>query len=208
MSAPSSMTVFIPLVVRKRYGHPRIVPPPDLVPSNDEGIDPRVLRAIARGWSWQRRLENGEASTIQDLADAERVTDRFVGRMIRLAWLSPAVLENLVLERCPSAVSIKDMIEAADLPWGEQDGRLFGGVGRPECAHSRHSGRWARMPKPGVHATGCAAGPESRQLWDFADSFQAPSGVWRLTASGRPKSGGGVALVTAHDHFSQSATGG
>lgn len=126
MTAPVSMTVFIPLSVRKRGGRSRIVPPADMEPINDDGIDPRVLRAIARAWSWRRRLSSGEASTIQDIAQAEGVTDRFVSRMVRLAWLSPAVLEKLVLQRRPPAVSIRDMIAAADLPCGEQDSAVFG----------------------------------------------------------------------------------
>jgi hypothetical protein len=46
--------------------------------------------------------------------------------MIRLAWLSPAMLEKLVVQRCSPAVSIKDMIAAADLPWDEQDRVVFG----------------------------------------------------------------------------------
>jgi hypothetical protein len=126
MSAPGSMTVFIPLTLRKRHGRAQIVPPAGMVPSNDrDGIDPRILRAIARAWSWRRKLENGEASTIQDIAQSEGVTDRFVSRMIRIAWLSPAVLENLVLEPRPPAVSIKDVIEAADLPWSDQERAVF-----------------------------------------------------------------------------------
>jgi hypothetical protein len=97
-----------------------------VVPSNDGGVDPNVLRAIARAWSWRRRLESGETSTILDIAQAVGVTDRFASRMIRLAWLSPTVLEKLVVQRCPPAVSIKDLIGAAELPWREQDGWCLG----------------------------------------------------------------------------------
>jgi hypothetical protein len=126
MNAPASMSVFIPLTMRMRNGRPRIVPPAEMAPANDSGVEPHVLRAIARAWSWRRRLESGEASTILDIAQAEGVTDRFVSRMIRLAWLSPTVLEKLLLERCPPAVSIKDLIAAADVPWGDQETAVFG----------------------------------------------------------------------------------
>ena len=47
--------------------------------------------------------------------------------MIRRAWLSPAVIEKLVLERCPPAISIKDVSTAPDLPWSEQEGAVCGG---------------------------------------------------------------------------------
>ena len=38
---------------------------------------------------------------IHDIAEAEKVTDRFVSRMLRLAYLSPVVLERLVVLRDP-----------------------------------------------------------------------------------------------------------
>jgi hypothetical protein len=80
--------------------------------ANHSCVDPHVLRAIARAWSSRRKLETGAASTILDIAQVENIADRFVSRMIRLAWLSPAVLERLVPRHCSPAVSIKDLIAA------------------------------------------------------------------------------------------------
>ena len=98
--------------------------------SNDAAVEAHVLRAIARAWGWRRKLEAGQASTNLDLGRAEDVSDRFVGRMIKLAYLAPAVLEKLLLQRCPLAVSIKDLAAVADLPWAEQIAAAFG---RPEA---------------------------------------------------------------------------
>jgi hypothetical protein len=115
------MSVFIPLAVRKRNGRPRIVPPAQMAASDDaDRVDPHVLRAIARAWSWRRKLESGEAATILDIAQAEDVTDRFVSRMIKLAHLSPPTLERLVLQKRSPTLSIKDLIATAELPWEEQ----------------------------------------------------------------------------------------
>ena len=87
--------------------------------------DPHVLRAIARAWKWRRQLESGAVSTIQDIAVAENVSDRFIGRMIRLAYLAPSVLEALVIARRPLAIAINDLMAFAELPWDEQMGRAF-----------------------------------------------------------------------------------
>ena len=73
----------------------------------------------------RRRLETGEAATIHDIAEAEKVTDRFVSRMLRLAYLSPDVLERLVVSRDPPSVSVIGLIEAVNLPWSEQMRRVF-----------------------------------------------------------------------------------
>jgi hypothetical protein len=126
MSAPTTMRVFIPLTIRKRNGRPKILPPADMMPINDDGVDPHVLKAIAKAWSWRRKLESGAVGTIQDIAQAEDISDRYVGRMLRLAYLAPAVLEKLLVERVPPAVSIKDLAMAAELPWGAQKAVAFG----------------------------------------------------------------------------------
>lgn len=124
MSAPTTMRVFIPLTIRKRNGRPKIVPPADMVPDTG-GVDPHILKAIAKAWSWRRKLENGEAATIDDIARTEDVTHRYVGRMLKLAYLAPTVLEKLLIARVPPAVSVKDLVMAAELPWAEQASLIF-----------------------------------------------------------------------------------
>ena len=123
--APTTIRVIIPLTIRKRNGRPKILPPSDPAASNDAAVETHVLRAIARAWSWRRKLESGQASTNLDLARTEDVSDRYIGRMIKLAYLAPAVLEKLLLQRCPLAVSIKYLTAVADLPWAEQVAAAF-----------------------------------------------------------------------------------
>lgn len=126
MSAPTTMRVFIPLTIRKRNGRPKIVPPADLVPDTG-GVDPHVLKAIAKAWSWRRKLESGAAATLADIATGEDVTPAYAGRMLKLAYLAPPVLEKLLIARVPPAVSVKELAAAAELPWVEQSGAVFGG---------------------------------------------------------------------------------
>ncbi|MCF8708529.1 hypothetical protein, partial [Rhizorhapis sp. SPR117] len=122
----ATINMFIPLTIRKRNGRPKILPPADMIPANDGGVDPHVLKAIARAWSWRRKLESGAAATIQDIAQAEDISDRYVGRMLRLAYLAPAVLEKLLIQRVCPAVSIKDLAMAAELRWSEQETAVLG----------------------------------------------------------------------------------
>lgn len=121
-----TIRVVIPLCIRKRNGRPKILPPEDHCAREGRTQDPHVLRAIARAWKWRRQLESGTMSTIQDIAVAENVSDRFIGRMIRLAHLAPSVLEALVIARRPLAIAINDLMAVAELPWDEQMQRVFG----------------------------------------------------------------------------------
>lgn len=126
MSATTdTIRVVIPLTIRKRNGRPNILPPDDVDLRDGRSQDAHVLRAIARAWSWRRQMETGAASTIQDIANAEKVTDRFVSRMMRLAYLSPEVLERLVIRRVPPALSLNDLVAVAERPWAEQMEAVF-----------------------------------------------------------------------------------
>ena len=120
-----SIRIVIPLTLRKRNGRPKILPPEDHCARVGQTQDPHVLRAVARAWKWRRQLEIGAVSTIQDIAVAENVSDRFVGRMIRLAYLAPSVLEALVIARRPLAIPINDLMAVAELPWDGQMERAF-----------------------------------------------------------------------------------
>lgn len=120
-----TVRVVIPLTIRKRNGRPKILPPDDADLRDGRSQAPHVLRAVARAWRWRRQLETGAASTIQDIAAAEKVSDRFVSRMMRLAYLSPEVLEHLVIMRVPPTLSLNDLVGVAGRPWAEQMGILF-----------------------------------------------------------------------------------
>jgi hypothetical protein len=126
MSNPNdTIRVVIPLAIRRRNGRPRILPPEDVAARQARAQDPHILKVLGRAWAWRRRLETGEAATLGDIAEAEKVTDRFVSRTMRLAYLSPEVLERLVLRREPPAVSLVELIDTTYLPWENQTKATF-----------------------------------------------------------------------------------
>ncbi|WP_223428826.1 hypothetical protein, partial [Tateyamaria pelophila] len=105
-NANDTIRVLIPLNVRKKNGRPKIMPPANYLPSEDQTQDPHVLRAIGRAWGWRRRFEAGEFSTIQELAEAVGLAERHVSRQLRLAYLAPDVLRRLVYKREVAAVTV------------------------------------------------------------------------------------------------------
>lgn len=121
-----TIRVLIPLMVRKRNGRPKIMPPADYRPSEDRTQDPHLLRAIGRAWSWRRRMEAGEFATIQELAEAAGLAERHVSRQLRLAYLAPEVLKRLTCGREASAVSLYDLSVLAGETWQEQAERALG----------------------------------------------------------------------------------
>jgi hypothetical protein len=123
-----TIRVFVPLSVRRRNGRPKILPPETAMDHQSRAQHPHILKTLGRAWAWRRRLESGEASTVQDIAKAEKVTDRFVSRIMRLAYLSPDVLERLLIAREPPAGSVYEIIDTTYLPWAEQIDKFFDGA--------------------------------------------------------------------------------
>lgn len=119
-TAQDTLRIRIPIAQRSRNGRPRIQPPADFVRDTDGGTDPHVLRNFAQAWSWRRKLESGEVDTIEDIARLAGVTHRMVGRMLKLTYLAPAVLERLLLERVPPTVPVKELTIVADMDWADQ----------------------------------------------------------------------------------------
>ena len=125
MAAHDTIQVFVPLKLRKKNGRPKILPPADYRPSEDNAQDPHILRAIGRAWAWRRRMEAGEFGTVRDLAIAVNLAERHVSRQLRLAYLAPEVLKRLVYKRDAVAVTEINLINCAALLWADQAKSVF-----------------------------------------------------------------------------------
>ena len=136
MAAPDIIQVFVPLKVRKKNGRPKILPPADYLPSQDNTQDPHILRAIGRAWAWRRRMEAGEFGTVRDLAIAVNLAERHVSRQLRLAYLAPEVLKRLIYKRDVTAVTVMQLTECALLSWQEQEVWVFGQTLAPTLCKS------------------------------------------------------------------------
>ena len=126
MSNPNdTIRVVIPLAIHRRNGRPRILPPEDVAARQARAQDPHILKALGRAWAWRRRLESGEIATAGELAKLEGVTERFVSRTVRLAYMSPQLIQYMVLARLPSPLSLSELIALTLLPWKTQSEEMF-----------------------------------------------------------------------------------
>jgi hypothetical protein len=58
--------------------------------------DAPLIAAIARGTCWFEELTSGKALSISSIASRERVTDSYVSRILNLAFLDPALVEQVM----------------------------------------------------------------------------------------------------------------
>jgi site-specific DNA recombinase len=55
----------------------------------------RCVKAIARAHLWFEELISARATSLAAIASREGVTDRYVARLIRLAFLAPKIVEAI-----------------------------------------------------------------------------------------------------------------
>ena len=58
--------------------------------------DPALLRALARAFRYQRLLNEGRYASISEMAEAEKIERGYLGTLLRLTLLAPAIVEALL----------------------------------------------------------------------------------------------------------------
>jgi hypothetical protein len=58
--------------------------------------DPALIKAIARGRAWFEKLATGRARSLQELAKRDGISRRYIRRLVRLAFLSPQLVEAIL----------------------------------------------------------------------------------------------------------------
>ena len=91
----AGLTTEIPMTFRRRAGKAVIVLPNGerAVERREALIDNAMVKLIARGHRWHRQLFDGTHASIADIAKSENINPSFVSRVLRLAYLSPTIVE-------------------------------------------------------------------------------------------------------------------
>ena len=128
MKGVTSVTVSVPLTIRRRGGRKQIIGPDGAVARlGDDGAgvvpvhgDPALTKALARGFRWRRMLEEGRYASISEMAKAEGDERGYVGSLLRLTLLAPEMVEAVLDGRQPEGVTLPALLEGIPVAWGEQ----------------------------------------------------------------------------------------
>src|SRR4051812_26828725 len=100
MTAALSITVRVPLAIRRRGGRKLVVTPaggraPGAAPPRTRA-DPALVEALARAHRWKRLLESGRYNSLAELAAAEKIDRSFLGKTLQLTLLAPDIVEAVL----------------------------------------------------------------------------------------------------------------
>ena len=129
MTNVTSVTVRVPLTIRRRGGRKMIISPDGVAMTAGGGTpadiavtrgDPALVKAVARAFRWKLMLEDGRYGSISELAAAEKLDRGYLGRILSLTLLAPTIVEAILDGRQPEGVTLPVLMEPFPVEWGEQ----------------------------------------------------------------------------------------
>lgn len=94
----TTVTVRVPIALRRRGGRKRIVAPDgkETHEPTPRGQVSTVVKALGRAHRWQAMLEGGDYASIAELAAVEKINPSYLARLLRLTLLAPDVVEAIL----------------------------------------------------------------------------------------------------------------
>lgn len=118
-----TVSVRVPFALKKRGGRKLVVTPEGETvparPSRPPLPDNTLVKALARAHRWRKLLEEGHYATVRELAEAERINQAYLGRVLRLTLLAPDVVEAIIEGR-QGEVTLAALLESVPAEWDRQ----------------------------------------------------------------------------------------
>ena len=117
----TSITVRVPVTIRKRGGR-RLVVAPDGAPwsAPRPRVDNTLVKALARAHRWKKMLDNGQYGSVTELAAGEKLDRGYLGKILMLTLLAPDIVEAILDGRQPAGFGVHVLREGFSVEWGEQ----------------------------------------------------------------------------------------
>ena len=119
----NAVVVRVPVKFYRRNGRQMILAKDDASGTNQQATPApnNVLAAmLAKAWQWQEQLESGEFSTFDELGRAKGVDRTYVSRVLRLASLSPEIVERILVGDEPDGFSFRRLQNGIPVLWKKQ----------------------------------------------------------------------------------------
>jgi DNA invertase Pin-like site-specific DNA recombinase len=113
-----------PLRLHRTAHELRLVIPSDGTSEEAAKRDESLVRFIARGRYWYRQITSGEMPSIQAIAKAEGVTERYVARVLRGSLLAPALMQKILSGNHPLHLTGRSLLQPPSEIWNVQIANL------------------------------------------------------------------------------------
>jgi site-specific DNA recombinase len=116
----AEITLTVDARLKRCGGETKLIVPARTADTTSPRPNPTLVKALARAHSWAARLLSGQASSIAAIAQAERLTERYVARIILLAFLAPDITAAILEGAQPQDITLAKLCQRLPLAWPEQ----------------------------------------------------------------------------------------
>ena len=88
-----------------------------------------LVNALAQAQLWREQLLRGEVASLRMLAKSAHLSERYVSRIMRCAFLAPDLVEAILQARQPPGLTLRKLVVQLPLDLSEQR-RMFGSCTR------------------------------------------------------------------------------
>jgi DNA invertase Pin-like site-specific DNA recombinase len=106
--------------LNRSRGEVRLIAPEQANEPRSASANAALLKALARARRWYEMLISGEALSLQAIAKATGLDQRYVSRVARLAFLAPEIVEGILEGRQPFELTLDTIFNPFPANWAEQ----------------------------------------------------------------------------------------
>jgi hypothetical protein len=118
-------TISVPVTFLQRGGRKQILTPRGAAPwSPAPRVDTALVKAIVRAHRWRQMIESGKYASSAELANAEKVNDSYLSRILRLTLIAPDIIEAILTGRQPCTLQLDDLLKPLPAAWERQRSEL------------------------------------------------------------------------------------
>jgi DNA invertase Pin-like site-specific DNA recombinase len=108
--------------LNRSHGEVRLIAPEQANEPRSTAANTALLKALARARRWYEMLISGEAPSLQAIAKATGLDQRYVSRVARLAFLAPELVEVILEGSQPLELTLDTLFNPFPANWAEQKG--------------------------------------------------------------------------------------
>lgn len=125
MNPNEPIIIQIPIRMHRMRGRVLVLAPDNPQQPVEDVYDRGALNLIATAFLWHQQLESGKYRTQRALAQAKGIHHSYVWKILKLVFLDPYIIRQLLNGRQPSGFSISEVFRHMPLRWEDQR-RAFG----------------------------------------------------------------------------------
>ena len=119
-NSDDSATISVPVRLQRRGIEKRLV-----IASGDDQPPPApsvaaIQNALAKALQWNLLLVGGKVNSMKALAMREKITPRYVTRLLKLAWLAPDIIRAIQAGKLPAELTLDRLKKGFPLNWPDQ----------------------------------------------------------------------------------------